>query len=253
MPNDEKRVPLDEWLAHMGDLEGDPPQTPTLAVIHRLAVMLDPDDRLRLVGRLWKTLPADHRAALVTMQLEDAHGSREGSDFHRPDAPIDPIWPKVKKWLFDRSQISGLYSAPRRFDLTTIFVVTAAYSLLLGGLTLLGAWPIAKVAIAGLVAIIAASQAMFLKTANPRGVSIITGAVAYTVFSWVIWLAVPYAFVWDSFFFVILMNGIIGGAIMGYLMGTMIGGVFLVADVLRGKFEGRVKAELHDTPSSEAD
>jgi hypothetical protein len=253
MTNDEKRALPDERLAHIGESERDPAHTPTLEEVHRLTGMLDPDDRLRLIARLWKSLPTDHRAALITMQLEDAHGSREESEFHRPNPAIEPIWPKVKEWLFDRAQISGLYSAPRRFDLATIFVVTAAFSLLLGGLTLLGAWPIVKVAIAGLVAIIAASQAIFLKTANPRGVSILTGAAAYTMFSWVIWLAVPRAFFWDSFFFVVVINGIIGGAIMGYLMGTLIGGVFLIADVLRGKFEGRIQAEPHDTRTGEAD
>jgi hypothetical protein len=253
MTNDEKRVPLDEWLAPMSEPTGDPPRTLSLEEVHRLTLTLDPDERLRLVARLWNTLPTDHRAALITLQLEDAQGSREESEFHRPDAAIDPIWPKVKEWLFDRTQISGLYSAPRRFDLATIFVVTAAYSLLLGGLSWLGAPPIVKVAIAGLVAIIAASQAMFLKTANPRGVSILTGAVAYTIFSWFIWMAIPRGFLWNSFFFVVVINGIIGGAIMGYLMGTLVGGVFLVADVLRGKFEGRVQSETHDTSTSEAE
>ena len=138
MTNDEKRLPLDEWLAPTSEPQGEPPRTPSLEEVHRLALVLDPDERLRLVARLWNTLPTDHRAALITLQLEDAQGSREGSEYHRPDAAIDPIWPKLKEWLFDCTQTSGLYSAPRRFDLATIFVVTAAYSLLLGGLSWLG-------------------------------------------------------------------------------------------------------------------
>jgi hypothetical protein len=41
-------------------------------------------------------------------------------------------------------------------------------------------------------------------------------------------------------------NGIIGGSVLGYLLGTLVGGVFLVADVLRGKFEGRAQPESPD-------
>lgn len=219
----------------------------------RAAQALDPDERLRLVARLWKMLPADHRAALVTLQLEDAHAGSDDSFVYHHGPPIEPIWPKIKERLFDRSHISGLYSAPRRFDLATIFVVTAAYSLLLGGLTAFGAPPLVKVAIGGLVSVIAAAQALFLRVANPRGVSIVTGAVAYTLFSWVVWLAVPYTFIFNSFFFVIVINGIIGGSIMGYLLGTLVGGVFLVADLLRGKFEGRAQADSQETPANDAE
>lgn len=219
--------------------------------IFRAAGPLTPDERLRLVARLWKTLPRDHRAALVTLQLEDAHGDRERSAIHRPDPPIDPIWPKVRERLFDRSHASGLYSAPRRFDLATIFVVTAAFSLLLGGLTLMGAPPVVKVVIAGLIGIIATTQALFQNVASPRGVSIIAGAVAYTLMSWIIWYTMPFAFP-IPFFVVMFINGVIGGSIAGYLLGTLVGGVFLVADVLRGKFEGRAPANAAEDATKPA-
>ena len=207
---------------------------------YRAAQSLEPDEQLQLVVRLWKALPRDHRSALVTLQLDDSLGSgnREQPDIFPTVQRTGAIWPKVHALLFDTSHSSGLYSAPRRFDLATIFVVTAAYSLLLGFLSAFGAPAIIMVVLAGLLAIIAAAQAMFAKVANPRGVSVVTGAVAYTVMSWIIWLTVRQVFP-NSFIFVTFFNGMIGGAILGYLLGTLVGGVFLVADMLRGKFEGR--------------
>jgi hypothetical protein len=147
-----------------------------------------------------------------------------------------------------------LYSAPRRFDLATIFVVTAAYSLLLGGLTAMDASPLVKVVVTALVTIIAVAQAFFLKIANPRGVSIVAGSIAYTLISCLIWITFRNIFI-DSFFLVVLINGVIGGGIIGYLFGTLVGGVFLVADKLRRKMEGRHTNEMPDklaTDESEA-
>jgi hypothetical protein len=233
---------------------GSPPR-PTLDDAFRTASQLDPDDRLRLVARLWKSLPADHRAALVTLQLEEVHGDREHSPIHTVPSPVESIWPKIYERLFDPRHTSDLYSAPRRFDLATIFVVTAAFSLLLGGLSALDAPPIVMVVIASLLAIVAATQALFREVANPRGVSIVTGAVAYTLMSWIIWLTIRRVFP-NSFFFVTVVNGILGGALFGYLAGTLVGGVFLVADILRGKFEGRGNTdatEASHTPTSPLD
>jgi hypothetical protein len=249
MPNHEPTESRDAWLATTSEATSRAASTLTVDELHRMALPLDPDERLRLVARLWKSLPADHRAALLTLQMEDARDPLDATEHFAVSPPIEPFWPKVRERLFDRSHASGLYSAPRRFDLATIFVVTAAYSLLLGSLTALdrltgpNAAPLVKIAIGGLVAIIAATQAMFLHVANPRGVSIVTGAVAYTLMSWIIWLSDPYFFIWNSFIFVTFINGIIGGGILGYLLGTLVGGVFLVADVLRGKFEGRSKSD----------
>ena len=236
--------------------EGTPATAQPVDDLIRAAEQLTPDERLRLIARLWSNLPRDHRAALVTLQLNDtytAHATTHTTE-KQPQLPADfvvgppsePLWPQLYQWLFAPDNASGLYSAPRRFDLATIFVVTAAYSLLLGGLTAIGMPPLVKVVVAALVTIIAATQALFLKVANPRGISIITGAIAYTVMSWCIWLSVRYVFP-NSFFFVTFINGIIGGAILGYLLGTLVGGIFLVADMLRGKFERRTQSRNTDS------
>lgn len=226
-----------------------PPQ-PTVDQLHRLALPLEPDDRLRLVTRLWKSLPYSHRSAFLTLQLEQRHDDPYNNFYAPPQTAIDPLWPKINKVLFDRSNISELYSAPRRFDLATIFVVTAAYSLLLGALTALGAPPVVKVVLSLLVAIIATTQALFLPIANPRGVSILTGAAAYTVISIVLWFSFRGIFA-NSFVLAFFINGIVGGAILGYLIGTVVGGVFLVAEKLRHRFERTTNHDDQTLPATD--
>ncbi len=237
---DPHAVPPDECLTTAK--EG--PQgeaTPAVDDLHRLAMPLAPDEKLRLVARLWKSLPQEHRAALLTLQLEDQRDDGQTFGVARPPQ-IDSLWPKIYTVLFDPTNVSELYSAPRRFDLATIFVVTAAYSLLLGGLSALDALPIIKVIISVMVAIVATTQALFLPVANPRGVSIVTGAVAYTIISFIIWFSIRGVFP-NSFFFVTFINGIVGGSILGYLVGTVVGGVFLVADKVRTRYEGKKESD----------
>jgi hypothetical protein len=202
--------------------------------LFRQAEPLSADERLRLVARLWSTLPRDHRAKLVTLQLHDQYLGGDKPVHLQPTPAGTLLWPKIHERLFALDSTSRLYSAPRRFDLATIFVVTAAFSLMLGALTAMGLPAIVKVVFAALFSIVATTQALFLKVANPRGVSIITGMVAYTVISWCIWMSVPYVF--ESFFVTTFINGIFGGAILGYLFGTLVGGVFLTADHVRRRF-----------------
>jgi len=52
---------------------------------------------------------------------------------------------------------------------------------------------------------------------------------------------------------VIIFYGIVSGAISGYLAGAIVGGVFLVADALRGKFANHSKRESDDPPTDSAE
>jgi hypothetical protein len=227
------------------------PDEPTpVDELYRQAALLPAHDRLRLVARLWSELPRDHRSTFVTLQLQDLHVDRNPTEYFVLSEPREPLWPKIRERFFAPDHASSLYSAPRRFDLATIFVVTAAYSLMLGGLTAMGMPPIVKVVITAMITIVAATQALFRKVANPRGISIVTGAVAYTVISWCIWVSLRRVFP-NSFFVVIFINGIIGGAIIGYLAGTLVGGVFLVADRVRQRFEGRPPRTMPEDVAAE--
>jgi hypothetical protein len=116
--------------------------------------------------------------------------------------------------------------------LATIFVVTAAYSLLLGGLTALDVGPVGKVIAIGLISLVAVCQALFHGRANPRGVSVLTGMAANTLFSWVLWATGVFP---DSFLFLTIINGLLFGGLLGYIAGVLVGGMFLCADALRQK------------------
>jgi hypothetical protein len=244
MPNDEPTASLDAWLSQPVSERTAPPAAPTVDEIWERADLLGPDERLRLVTRLWKSLPRDHRAALVTLQMEHIQSDRNrnlaDANSANIDSPVVPTGPDLMDRIFNRAHTSELYSAPRRFDLASIFVVTAAYSLLLGALSLLGSPPVVMIVVAGMIAIIATTQAMFQHVANPRGVSIITGAVTFAIICAILHFTTR-GILTRSLFVNFFIIGIPCGAFLGYLMGTVVGGVFLVADMVRKKMEGPIE------------
>lgn len=245
MANDEIHEPLDESLVNSRDSERAPSRPPTVDDVFRLAQALDPDERLRLAGRLWAALPKKQRATLLALQSEGT-GNPPSRFFPQPSSESNYVRrPGFWDPPSEEDGANKLYSAPRRFDLATIFVVTAAFSLLLGGLTALDALPIVKIGISAFVTVIAVAQALFQKYVNPRGTSIVAGAIACTLAAWCLWAFFPRMFPGAFPVFTVIIV-IVGGA-FGYLTGTLVGGVFLIADVLRGKFEGRAKVDSSDS------
>lgn len=238
-----------------GDVNGLPQRVMTAAepldALRQDALELSADDRLRLVVQLWKSLPAEHRSALLTLQMEDA-ARRENHPLSASKAALKKArGPTLMDKLFDPSHTSDLYTAPRRFDLATIFVVTAAYSLVLGVLTAMGWPPIVKVIVSLLAAAIAVAQALFKTRANPRGVSIVTGVAVCTLSTWIAYPARLDRVLPISLPAATIFLGLVGGSISGYLIGTCVGGVFLVADMVRGKFERRDGSDDGDSSLSE--
>jgi len=247
MANDDPLSNVDDRLGVSPNDKESQPEKPNLDDIWDLAESLGPDERLRLVTRLWKTLPRDHRAALVTLQLEHVQNNRSHnlSDANSTvfESPPGPSVPDLVDRIFNPEHMSGLYSAPRRFDLASIFVVTAAYSLLLAALSLIGSPPVVMVVVAGMLGVIATTQAMFQQAANPRGVSIITGAVTFAIVCFILHFTMR-GLLTPSLFVNTFIIGLPCGAILGYLMGTVVGGVFLVADMVRSRMEGRVELPI---------
>ena len=216
---------------------------------------LTPSDRMRLIARLWATLTPRECAMLVSIQFDGFGGPVGGSLPAKENPVVTAIW----RFLFDPTNTSGLYSAPRRFDLATAFVVTSAFSILFAAMSLadrlllLEFQPQLTLIAGGLVTVVAIAQAWYFGIANPRGVSVITGAIAYTTLSC---FFVPFAFrSIPGFFFVVVINGICFGAILGYIAGVFVGGMFLVAGLLREQVSAH---ESQDTatdpdPSGAAD
>src|SRR4051812_14051401 len=220
--------------------------TGTLAEVVGLAESLPSDDQLRLITRLWGSLPCRHRAAVIRFGLENLKPENLNSAIDDKVAPsvtqpADARWSDISGFLFGPTNSSELYSAPRRFDLATIFVATGAYSVLFGFMSALSykyLGPVTEIAVGVLVTIVGIAQAFYKDVANPRGVSVLTGAVTQTIMLVVIRMAKPDVYGLPMGF-VVVFFGVLGGALSGYLAGVLVGGVFLVADVLRKKFSRR--------------
>jgi putative addiction module component (TIGR02574 family) len=201
----------------------------------RAAESLQPDDRLRLIARLWATLPPNHWAAPSDVQLAEIR-----RHFGEPDA--DPVhesaWEALRRLLKPESEGEqpGLYAATRRFDLATIFIAMAVYSVLLAGMSVLQFHPSAKIYLGVFVVVVAIGQAFLEPFVDARRASIFVGAGFHTLCSLIFWITLTGGPPVFSFILIVLINGLIGGATMGYMAGALVGGVYLIADVIRGKF-----------------
>jgi hypothetical protein len=128
-----------------------------------------------------------------------------------------------------------LYSAPRRFDLYTLLVVMAAFSLLLGCLSGIGAPPAFSLVLAIFVVLVGLGQALLLGGRRPRLASMLVGLVCFALPFFVFALAAASSAGDIPAFFVIaaLLQTLIFGPLFGYIAGALIGGVFLLAEVFR--------------------
>lgn len=200
----------------------------------RTAEALDPDDRMRLIARLWAALPEDYWAApdaLERTRIDTmvARGDTQGL-FELPR--------QIARKLLSPAATppkSKIYSAPRRFDLATIFVVTFAYSLLFGLMSYFHFPPAVSLIIGGFITLVGVGQALLFGGQNARVASVITGVVLSVLFQFCMVIWPPRGF---SGFAMIFMLPIVAavGAGFGYMAGALVGGVFLVADYLRTYF-----------------
>ena len=141
-----------------------------------------------------------------------------------------------------QSSYSELYSAPRRFDLATMLVVTTAFALLFTGMTVLDFNFWLFLYFACLIVVVGVCQSLFVPRYCPRRVSLVAGfsyqLALMTLFS-------LYALVLANKFSGQLLRGLDGfscpffgllllSPVLGYLSGVLVAGTFLVADRLRG-------------------
>jgi hypothetical protein len=212
------------------------PTIPTLDEVVAVAESLAPDDRLRLIARLWESMPAEHWAAPSPNELIEI--KRRLGDFSTVAATIIPSGFIERVRAFCAPGGPALYSAPRRFDLATIFVVTAAYSLLFTGLTLLDFHPLEMLVIGAFITVIGVGQALLIKVLNPRAASIVVGA-AFSICIGIVWWTYEDDPLW-LLMIIVVVYGLFAGGVFGYIAGVLVGGVFLVADALRHKFKRHI-------------
>jgi hypothetical protein len=218
----------------------EPAPPPTYEDVLQSAETLELEDRIRLTSRLLMSLPLKHRAALVTFGLESLEQSANEALRQARQNIGTPFWPMPWRFLFDPANTSGLYAAPRRFDLATIFVVTAAYSLLFGALTALDAvfhfGPLPLVILGLVLAVVGITQAFCHGMANPRGASVVAGGGAFVLFYLLAVVFLPELF--SSWFTSEIVIGLFFAPVCGYIAGVLVGGVFLIADKLRDRLQG---------------
>jgi len=137
-----------------------------------------------------------------------------------------------------------VYSAPRRFDIFTLLVVTFAYAFLFMLTSELGTidknlpvWISTSIGL--FLAYVAVAQLFLFKGQSPRLASMVAGitAVACWLLMFVVRLSDPMVapddLAWGA------LCSCIMGVPIGYLAGATVGGVFLVSDVLRRKVLNR--------------
>lgn len=141
---------------------------------------------------------------------------------------------------------SESYGAPRVFDLFTLLSVTLAFALLFAFLKLLEpafstSMPMTMFAISSFLVLTGLGQAILWNGRKPRIASLVTGPINFAIVSLSLILLSsaprsPAAMVG-------LVCFSISGLPLGYLAGTVVAGVFLLADKFRQRY---MPAELQD-------
>ncbi len=124
-----------------------------------------------------------------------------------------------------------IYSVPRKLDLASLFVFTTGYGLLFAAMKLLRQDAIAFLLAAGFFTSVGVAQAALFGGKAPRLASLLTGGSYFLI------LMVAYGLS-DGIAIEYLVNCgslclFAFGSVCGYIAGTAIAGIFLVADKLR--------------------
>ena len=126
------------------------------------------------------------------------------------------------------SPLPGFYKVPRRFDLATVFAVTFAYAAFLGVMNAAGVPGMITGFIIGGLTLVGMIQ-MLVSPKMARFAAIACGWFAFAVAYGFVRTPSGYVAEWGS----IVCSTLILGGLVGYCAGTVVAGVFLVADYLR--------------------
>ena len=127
---------------------------------------------------------------------------------------------------------NGVFSTPRKFDLSTMLVVTTAYATVFALLQAVGVPAMAVLIVGTFFTAVALGQAILFNAKHPRWASVLVGSAYSVIFLIALALtdqfgptrdAIPRAIVFGTVF----------GAFWGYVGGVIVGFVFMVAHWVR--------------------
>ena len=130
--------------------------------------------------------------------------------------------------LFEGRPVAKIYSVPRRFDLSTLFVVSTAFAAMFALLGYLDFSSAAKLACCAFFSGVGLAQAVLYGSRAPRLSSVLAGGMLLSILPIMFYPPRNPA----SLVCTIAGLGILGPP-SGYIAGTIVGGIFLVADNLR--------------------
>ncbi|MFK7736454.1 MAG: hypothetical protein AB8B50_10515 [Pirellulaceae bacterium] len=134
-----------------------------------------------------------------------------------------------RDYRWDRPPADDIYSVPRQFDMATVFTMFVAFSLLFSLMLALDATPGLILAFASFFVVVGAAQAVLFEGGKPREASVLSGAAWGTI---LITLGAMASGVLLMSFAIVLLAPFYC-AFLGYLAGTVNGGIWLVTDYLR--------------------
>jgi putative addiction module component (TIGR02574 family) len=215
-----------------------------------IAETLTPNDRLRLVAAIWNSLPPSNFSAPSAVQLVELQTCLANYDAGRT---TEFPWATVTQLMAGRpsEKQEVIYSVPRRFDLSTIFVVTLAYSLLFGLMSMASFPPVASMSIGGFITLVAVSQAVLFQGKRPRTASLIVGSLIFGCAILAFWFVNGQRSYPAAVFVITGGYTVATGMILGYLSGTIVGGIFLIADKCRNRFARNRDARASVNPRSD--
>lgn len=121
-----------------------------------------------------------------------------------------------------------IFSVPRRFDLSTLFVVSTAFGILFAILGHCGVTDSMKLFICFYINVVGFCQASLFGGRAPRASSVISGAIILSAFLSLVWF-------YDKLLLAVFMFVLncSWAALVGYVNGTLVGSVFLITHWLR--------------------
>lgn len=171
---------------------------------------------------------------------------RVGSSGGGISVPILKLQSVVEDWLG-----TSTYGAPRVFDLFTLLAVTLAFALLFAFMRFIepvfpDTIPEISLALASFLTLTAIAQMVLWGGKKPRLASLVAGPINWILVAVILAVQAPRLYTRLHFSLGVLCSAVLG-IFVGYLMGGLVAGVFLLADQFRRRFASNTEETSNET------